>query len=57
MKETQDFGVGVRASSGSFYSHLQAEIAHTSRDAVTVVTRGEHEEMLLPGGQFREQQP
>ena len=57
MKETQDFGVGVRASSGSFYSHLQAEIAHTSKDTVTIVTRGEPEEMLPPGGHFREQQP
>ena len=57
MKETQDFGVGVRASSGSFYSHLQAEIAHTSKDAVTVVTRGEPKEILPPGGHFREQQP
>ena len=29
----------MRASSSSFYSHLQAEIAHTSKDAVTIVTR------------------
>ena len=51
--ETQAFG---GASSISFYVHLQAEIAHTSNGAVTIVTR-EPEEILPPCGRFREQQP
>ena len=44
------------ASSSSFYSHFQAEISHTSKDAVTMVTGGEPKEVLPPVGRSREQQ-
>ena len=43
-------------SSNSFYSHLQSEMANTSKDAIPMITRRESKEMLLPSGHIREQQ-
>ena len=38
----------------TFYSHFQAEISHTSKDAVTMVTGGEPKEVLPPVGRSQE---
>lgn len=46
----------LEASCSASYSHFQAEMEHTSKDAVTIVTEEELEEVLLPCVCSREQQ-
>lgn len=44
------------ASFSSFHPHLKTEMAHTCKDVVTIVTRGENKDMLPLCGLSGEQQ-